>query len=83
MSKVLFLSIPAHGHINPTLGLVNELVKQGEEITYFCSENFKEKIEKTGAKFKSYRVELSLFKRKHKTSNDMGPDKPIRGFKVY
>ena len=75
MSKVLFLSIPAHGHINPTLGLVNELVKQGEEITYFCSEDFKEKIEKTGAKFKSYRVELSLFKRKHKTSSDMGPDK--------
>jgi len=75
MSKVLFLSIPAHGHINPTLGLVNELVKQGEEITYFCSEEFKEKIEKTGAKFKSYRVELSLFKRKHNTSSDMGPDK--------
>lgn len=75
MSKVLFLSIPAHGHINPTLGLVNELVKQGEEITYFCSEDFKEKIEKTGAKFKSYRVELSLFKRKHKTSSDMGADK--------
>ncbi len=75
MSKVLFLSIPAHGHINPTLGLVNELVKQGEEITYFCSEDFKEKIKKTGAKFKSYRVELSLFKRKHKTSSDMGPDK--------
>ena len=75
MSKVLFFSIPAHGHINPTLGLVNELVKQGEEITYFCSEEFKEKIEKTGAKFKSYRVELSLFKRKHNTSSDMGPDK--------
>ncbi|NRV01163.1 UDP:flavonoid glycosyltransferase YjiC (YdhE family) [Clostridium beijerinckii] len=46
MSKLLFLSIPAHGHINSTLGLVNELVKQGEEITYFCSEDFKEKIEK-------------------------------------
>ncbi|MBC2574059.1 MGT family glycosyltransferase [Clostridium beijerinckii] len=75
MSKLLFLSIPAHGHINSTLGLVNELVKQGEEITYFCSEDFKEKIEKTGAKFKSYRVELSLFKRKHNTSSDMGPDK--------
>ncbi|WP_315067029.1 macrolide family glycosyltransferase [uncultured Clostridium sp.] len=56
MSKVLFLSVPAHGHVNPTLGLVNELIKQGEEITYFCEENFREKIEKTGAKFKSYRV---------------------------
>lgn len=37
MSKVLFLNIPSHGHINPTLGLVNELHKQGEEITYFLT----------------------------------------------
>ncbi|EKQ57213.1 MULTISPECIES: macrolide family glycosyltransferase [unclassified Clostridium] len=75
MSKVLFLSIPAHGHVNPTLGLVNELIKQGEDITYFCSEDFKEKIEKTGAEFKSYRVEANIFKRKHNTSNDMELDK--------
>jgi len=79
MSKVLFLSIPAHGHVNPTLGLVNELIKQGEEITYFCSEDFKEKIEKTGAEFKSYKVEENLFKRKHNTSNDMKIDKLLDG----
>ncbi|AGF55799.1 MGT family glycosyltransferase [Clostridium saccharoperbutylacetonicum] len=71
MSKVLFLSISAHGHVNPTLGLVNELIKQGEEITYFCSEDFREKIEKTGAEFKSYRVEA----KKHNTSDNMGIDK--------
>lgn len=75
MSKVLFLSIPAHGHVNPTLGLVNELIKQGEEITYFCSEDFKEKIEKTGAEFKSYKVEANLFERKLNTPNDMQIDK--------
>lgn len=75
MSKVLFLSIPAYGHVNPTLGLVNELIKQGEEITYFCSEDFKEKIEKTGAEFKSYKVEANLFERKHNTPNDMQIDK--------
>ncbi|AGK98013.1 macrolide family glycosyltransferase [Clostridium pasteurianum] len=75
MSKVLFLSIPAHGHVNPTLGLVNELIKQGEEITYFCSEDFKEKIEKTGAEFKSYKVESNLFGRKHNMPNDMQIDK--------
>ena len=49
MSKVLFLSIPGNGHVNPTLGLVDGLVKQGEEVIYFSSEEFRERIENTGA----------------------------------
>lgn len=71
MSKVLFLSIAAHGHVNPTLGLVSELIKQGEEIIYFCEEDFREKIEKTGAEFKSYKIEA----RKHNASKNMAIDK--------
>ncbi|AIQ63860.1 glycosyl transferase [Paenibacillus stellifer] len=55
MSNVLFLSVPAHGHVNPTLGLVHELTKRGERITYFCSEDFREKIERSGAEFISYK----------------------------
>ncbi|WP_026884933.1 macrolide family glycosyltransferase [Clostridium akagii] len=54
MSNVLFLNIPAHGHINPTLGLVDALIKEGENVVYFCTDQFKKKIEKTGAIFKSY-----------------------------
>ncbi len=54
MSNVLFLNIPLNGHVNPTLGLVDELVKQGEQVTYFCSEKYRERIEKVGATFKSY-----------------------------
>ncbi|QWU14815.1 glycosyltransferase, MGT family [Paenibacillus sophorae] len=72
MSEVLFLSIPAHGHVNPTLGLVNELINQGEEVTYFCTEEFKEKIEKTGAEFKSYKVESIFANRKDNTPQDTG-----------
>ncbi|MFD1773063.1 macrolide family glycosyltransferase [Paenibacillus rhizophilus] len=72
MSKALFLSIPAHGHVNPTLGLVNELINQGEEVTYFCTEDFKEKIEKTGAEFKSYKVDTVLGNRKDNTPQNMG-----------
>jgi MGT family glycosyltransferase len=74
MSKVLFLNIPAHGHVNPTLGLVDELVRQGEEVTYFCSEEFREKIEKTGAIFKSYGEKSNLFKSKHSMSQDINID---------
>ncbi|AIQ13708.1 macrolide family glycosyltransferase [Paenibacillus durus] len=72
MSKVLFLSIPAHGHVNPTLGLVNELINQGEEVTYFCTEEFKEKIEKTGAEFKSYKIESIFGNRKDNPPQDTG-----------
>ncbi|WP_026882763.1 macrolide family glycosyltransferase [Clostridium akagii] len=65
MSNVLFLNVPAHGHVNPTLGLVDELVKQGENVTYFCTDEFKDKIEKTGATFMSYGEENDLFKMDH------------------
>lgn len=61
MSKMLFLGIPKHGHVNPTLGLVEELVNQGEQVVYFCSEEFREKIEKTGAVFEDYGEILKVF----------------------
>jgi MGT family glycosyltransferase len=62
MSKVLFLGVPSHGHINPTLGLVSELVTQGEEVIYFASADFKEKIIATGAAFRAYSADLNIFK---------------------
>ena len=62
MSKVLFLSVPSHGHINPTIGLVSELVKNGDEVIYFATEAFREKIEASGATYKQYLVDLDLFK---------------------
>ncbi|PZF71450.1 macrolide family glycosyltransferase [Taibaiella soli] len=62
MSKVLFLGVPSHGHTNPTIGLVAELVKRGEEVVYFSSEQFKDKIEATGAVYKPYIIDLDLFK---------------------
>ncbi len=54
MSKVFFFNIPFHGHVNPSLGLAQELVKSGEEVIYYCIDSFREKIESTGAKFRSY-----------------------------
>ncbi len=51
MSKIVFFCIPAHGHTNPTLGVVRELVGRGHEVWYYSYEAFREKIEAAGAKF--------------------------------
>jgi MGT family glycosyltransferase len=62
MSDVLFLAVPSHGHVNPTLGLAAELVRRGERVTYFASEPFRERVEATGATFKAYSQDLDMFK---------------------
>lgn len=51
MSKIVFFCIPAHGHTNPTLNVVKELISRGHQVWYYSYENFREKIERTGAKF--------------------------------
>lgn len=51
MSKIVFFCIPAHGHTNPTLGVVRELVERGHEVWYYSYYSFQEKIEAAGAKF--------------------------------
>ena len=50
MSKIVFFSIPAYGHTNPTIEVVRELVNKGNEVIYYSFKEFKEKIEDTGAK---------------------------------
>ena len=49
--KIAWFCIPAHGHTNPTLGVVKELTKAGHQVYYFSFEMFREKIEQTGAVF--------------------------------
>ena len=49
--KIAWFCIPAHGHTNPTLGLVRELTDAGHEVYYFSFEMFRDKIESAGAVF--------------------------------
>ncbi|MGG4268283.1 macrolide family glycosyltransferase [Peribacillus simplex] len=49
MARVLFINGGSEGHINPTIGVVQELISRGEEVVYFTIEAFRERIEKTGA----------------------------------
>lgn len=63
MSKIAFFCIPAHGHTNPTLEVVRELIRQGNEVWYYSYDVMKEKIESTGAKYIScdkYDIQMQL-----------------------
>lgn len=51
MSTVVFFCIPAHGHTNPTLGVVRELTDRGHTVVYYSYEMFREQIEAAGARF--------------------------------
>lgn len=51
MSKIVFFCIPAHGHTNPTLGVVRELIQRGHMVWYYSYTPFREKIEVLGATF--------------------------------
>lgn len=63
MSKIAFFCIPAHGHTNPTLAVVKELINRGNEVWYYSYDIMKEKIESTGAKYIScdkYDIQMQL-----------------------
>lgn len=63
MSKIVFFCIPAHGHTNPTLEVVRELISRGHQVWYYSYNFLREKIEATGAIFVScddYDIESKL-----------------------
>ncbi len=51
MKSIMFFCIPAYGHHNPTIPVVKELVSRGNKVRYYSFNEFKEKIESTGATF--------------------------------
>jgi MGT family glycosyltransferase len=54
MGKGAFLNVSAAGHVIPTLGLVAELLRRGEEIVYFEVPGFQLELEAVGAAFRPY-----------------------------
>ena len=51
MKSIMFFCIPAHGHHNPTFPVVKELVNSGNTVRFYSFNEFKEKVEATGATF--------------------------------
>lgn len=58
--KILFINLPYHGHVIPTIGLVKELIEQGAEVTYMLPFDWKEKVVESGAKFCGYKNHKQL-----------------------
>ena len=51
MSRIVFFSIPAYGHTNPTVEVVRQLVRRGHRVRYYSFEEFRVKLEGAGAEF--------------------------------
>lgn len=62
MKKAVFLNFPTHGCINGLLATAAELVARGHRLIYYCSDEFKPKIERIGAEFRSYQGLINDFK---------------------
>lgn len=80
MSSILLLSIPSHGHMNPTLGLAAALSAKGEHVTFFSSEEFRGAVENTGAHFMKYTHDLNIFGGKPPQPTAGDAPKPRFGF---
>ncbi|HXW06177.1 MAG TPA: macrolide family glycosyltransferase [Vicinamibacterales bacterium] len=55
MPRALFFSLPAHGHVNPSLPLAAALVSRGHEVVYWSTEAFAGQVRATGARYRPYR----------------------------
>ncbi len=58
--KFIFLTLPAYGHLNPTLGVAKELVRRKHKVIVYNTEDFRGKIEKTGAEFRPPPIKIKI-----------------------
>lgn len=54
MSTIVFVEMPAFGHVNPSLPLTRELVRRGERVIYYNDAEFQTVVEASGAEFRAY-----------------------------
>lgn len=52
--RILFINLPYYGHVIPTIGLVQELIKAGHQVTYLMPHDWEEKLIESGADFLGY-----------------------------
>ncbi|GAA1907278.1 glycosyltransferase [Nocardioides lentus] len=58
MAHLAMVSIPAPGHVNPSLEVIRRLVARGHRVTYVNDPAFRDVVESTGARLAPYRSVL-------------------------
>lgn len=58
MASFVYFSVPAFGHVIPSLPLVSELVSRGYECHYYSTDRFAGRIRETGASYRPYPAPL-------------------------
>ena len=56
MARALIITLPAYGHVNPTIPLARELVAQGEEVIYCLPPQYQPAIQSSGAALLPYTI---------------------------
>ena len=54
MSRIAIVNVGMHGHVNPTLGITEALVRRGHEVLYYVDASFAEAVARTGATLMPY-----------------------------
>ena len=49
MAKILLITFPAEGHVNPMLGIIKALTDRGDEVHAVTTEHYQERIKRLGA----------------------------------
>ncbi|MFI9270817.1 macrolide family glycosyltransferase [Kitasatospora sp. NPDC052896] len=61
-AHIAMVNIPAHGHVNPSLEVMRELVARGHRVSYVNDPSFAEQIESTGARIVPHDTTLPFLK---------------------
>ena len=51
---IVFVEMPAFGHVNPSLPLARELTYRGERVLYYTDAEFRPLVEASGVTFRAY-----------------------------
>lgn len=65
MKRLLFMGVPAFGHTNPTLLLVQKLIEEGYHVRYYTVSNFRESLEQLGAEVICYDDQIDYLTIEH------------------
>ncbi|WP_436940491.1 macrolide family glycosyltransferase [Staphylococcus xylosus] len=54
MAKVLFINPGSAGHVNPTVAVCKTLVEKGEEVVYYATDKFTDRLQDIGVEIRTF-----------------------------